>query len=145
MKTRKNRLRTFFLVAIGLSLAVGFSLWALKDSVSFFYTPSDLIGIEMPEGNFRLGGLVEEDSLNYDEDSLAVTFRITDYDEAINIRYEGILPDLFKEEKGAVVMGAMGDDGVFEAVNVLAKHDENYMAPEVARALDDANAEEGSE
>ncbi|MDP1627536.1 cytochrome c maturation protein CcmE [Parvibaculum sp.] len=134
--TRKQRRATFIAVSLGiLALAVGLVLYAMRDSIVYFYSPSDVVerGVE-PGQRIRLGGLVEPDSLEKLGDAY-VRFNVTDFAETISVTYRGVLPDLFREGQGVVAEGALDDAGGFTADNVLAKHDEYYMPPEVADAL----------
>ncbi len=136
MKARHKR---FTLIAIGLALlglAAALILNAFNSNMVFFYTPTQVTKGEVPKGaSFRVGGLVEVGSLKRQEDGLTVHFSITDTAKTIQVTYKGILPDLFKEGKGVVAQGRMAANGWFEASEVLAKHDENYMPPEAAEAL----------
>ena len=135
--TRKRR--RLYLLASGMLLlggAVALVLLAFEEGVTFFYSPSDLKAEAPPPGRaIRLGGLVEEGSLRRLEDGVTITFVVTDLAASIPVRYRGIPPDLFREGQGVVTEGVLGRDGVFTAREVLAKHDENYMPPEVAEAL----------
>lgn len=134
--TRKQRRATFILVSLGiLGLAAGLVLYALSDSVTFFYSPSDVVerGVK-PGERIRLGGLVEQGSLEKLGDA-TVQFSVTDFVETITVTHRGVLPDLFREGQGVVAEGTLQPDGTFVADKVLAKHDENYMPPEVADAL----------
>jgi cytochrome c-type biogenesis protein CcmE len=135
----KARHRRFVWVAAGLAalgIAVALVLNAFRSNLVFFYTPTQIATGEAPKGrNFRLGGLVETESVKRIPDGLGVTFIVTDGAKAIPVRYSGILPDLFKEGRGVVAQGHIGEDGKFVATEVLAKHDENYMPPEAAEAL----------
>jgi len=135
----KARHRRFIWVAGGLAalgIAVALVLNAFRSNLVFFYTPTQIAGGEAPKGrNFRLGGLVENDSVKRVPDGLGVTFIVTDRAKSIPVKFAGILPDLFKEGRGVVAQGHIGDDGNFVATEVLAKHDENYMPPEAAEAL----------
>lgn len=118
-----------------LTVAVGLVLFALNDSIVFFYSPSDLTEKHvLPGQRFRLGGLVEKGSIRRGEGT-AVRFTVTDTAKSVPVTYTGVLPDLFREGQGVVTEGRLGPDGVFEADSVLAKHDETYMPPEVAAAL----------
>lgn len=139
MKPRQKRL--MFIIA-GLALvaaAVGLVLFALKDNVSLYFTPTQVYNKEAPQGrSFRIGGLVEEGSVQRQGDGLTVHFNITDTAKSMPVVYKGILPDLFKEGKGVVAQGKLQDDNVFHAEEVLAKHDENYMPPEAMHALEEA-------
>jgi cytochrome c-type biogenesis protein CcmE len=132
---RKRRRLLFLITAlIVLGAAAALILTAFRDSIVYFYTPSELAEKHVPPGqNLRIGGLVEAGSLTRDGDT--VRFRITDLKDAVPVRYRGILPDLFREGQGVVALGALEPDGTFRASQVLAKHDETYMPPEVAEAL----------
>lgn len=122
-----------------LAVAVVLVLNAFQSNLVFFFSPSQVMAKEAPIGkNFRIGGLVEEGSLRRDGEGTTIKFAITDTAEVIQVAYTGILPDLFKEGKGVVAQGKISDDGVFYASEVLAKHDENYMPPEAADALEQA-------
>lgn len=136
MKRKHKRLA---FVAVGMALLAGalaLMLIAFEDSLVFFYSPSDVMAKQVPpEKRFRLGGLVEEKSVAKAADGLTTTFRVTDLANVIEVRYRGFLPDLFREGQGVVAEGKLGPDGVFVASEVLAKHDETYMPPEVANAL----------
>lgn len=133
--TRKTR--RLYIVLAGmtmLGLAAGLSLFAMRDSLVFFYTPSDIVGKEMKPGQrVRLGGLVANDSV--EKDGTTVRFVVTDYAAELPVTYTGILPDLFSEGQGVVAEGSMLPNGTLEATSVLAKHDENYMPKEVAEKL----------
>ncbi|MBI5918657.1 MAG: cytochrome c maturation protein CcmE [Nitrosomonadales bacterium] len=137
----KRQKRLAFIVG-GLALvgaAVGLVLFALKDNVSLYFTPTQVFNKEAPQGrSFRIGGLVEEGSVKREGDGLTVHFVVTDRVGTMPVVYKGILPDLFKEGKGIVAQGKLEADGVFHAEEVLAKHDENYMPPEAKDALDKA-------
>jgi cytochrome c-type biogenesis protein CcmE len=113
-------------------------LTAFQQNLVFFHTPSEVVEGKAPTGKtFRVGGMVEDGSIAREADGLTVRFAITDTAQAIPVTYRGTLPDLFKEGKGAVVQGKL-EDGVFRATEVLAKHDENYMPPEAAHAVEQA-------
>ncbi len=138
MTRKKRRLYTLSLVMLGLGTATALALTAFEDNLLFFYSPSDVVEAELaPEQRFRLGGLVEEGSVSR-TDGVTVQFTVTDGVHSLPVAYAGILPDLFREGQGVVTHGRIGGDGVFVADEVLAKHDENYMPPEVAEALKDA-------
>lgn len=142
--TRKRR-RLYLLVAVllGLGAATVLVLTALEDNVAFFYSPSDLKDRPVRDGqNFRLGGLVEAGSVIRGQGSSTVTFTVTDGVHATPVRYTGVLPDLFREGQGVVAQGKLAD-GVFVAREVLAKHDETYMPPEVADAMKRAGTWKG--
>ena len=120
-----------------LSAAVALVLTAFNQNLVFFFTPTQITSKEAPVGRvFRLGGMVEMGSVK--RDGVNVSFRVTDTAQIVPVAYSGILPDLFKEGKGVVAQGTLGDDGVFRAKEVLAKHDENYMPPEAATAVERA-------
>jgi cytochrome c-type biogenesis protein CcmE len=122
------------LAALGVAAAL--VLNAFQSNMVFFFTPSQVVSNQAPQGrSFRIGGLVEAGSVVRDKDALTVRFRVTDTAKTIPVQYTGILPDLFREGKGVVAQGKLGPDGVFHANEVLAKHDENYMPPEAAEAL----------
>ncbi len=135
--TRKRR--RIYIILAGVLLfgsAAALVLTAFEDAVIYFHSPSDVIAKPPPPGRgIRLGGLVEEESVQRQDDGLTVTFRITDLSESVPVTYRGILPDLFREGQGVVTEGTLGNDGIFTAREVLAKHDENYMPREVADAL----------
>ncbi|MDD4977731.1 MAG: cytochrome c maturation protein CcmE [Gallionella sp.] len=141
MKPRQKR--AMFIVAgvTGVGLAVLLVLNALKSNVSLYFTPTQVMNNEAPHGrSFRIGGLVQEGSVQREKDGLTVNFVITDMAKHLPVIYKGILPDLFKEGKGVVAQGKMEADGKMHAEEVLAKHDENYMPPEAADALKRAQA-----
>lgn len=135
--TRKRR-RLVFVVGglVALGIATALVLNAFEESLVFFYTPTDIVEREpTPEQRFRLGGLVEEASVERASDGLTTRFRITDLSHVVAVSYTGLLPDLFREGQGVVAEGQLTANGVFIASEVLAKHDETYMPPEVAEAL----------
>ena len=139
MAMKPKRRRLYFVVSamIALGVAAGLVLFALDDSLVFFYSPSDVLEKNIVQGrHIRLGGLVEEGSIM--RDGATVRFRVTDLANVIAVSYTGVLPDLFSEGRGVVTEGALDADGTFLATGVLAKHDENYMSKEVADALKDA-------
>jgi cytochrome c-type biogenesis protein CcmE len=138
MRLRKRQRLVLVIVALVLlGGAGGLVLFALSDSVAFFVTPSDIAaGRVEADKRFRLGGLVVEGSVERQDGT--VQFRLTDQANEVPVRYRGILPDLFREGQGIVAQGVLGEDGVFAASEVLAKHDESYMPPEVAEALKQA-------
>ena len=133
--TRKKRRLYFVLGGMTvLGLAAVLVLTSFQDSLVFFRSPSDLLEKPIPAGrNFRLGGLVEEGSVG--SEGVTHRFRVTDLNEAVPVTFDGLLPDLFREGQGVVAEGYLTEEGLFVATNVLAKHDENYMPPEVAEAL----------
>ena len=133
---RRKRIILILLMIAGIAVAAGFALKAFNENLMFFYTPSDVAADEAPLNHpIRVGGLVTAGSVERQEDGLTVHFDITDNAETITIQYTGILPDLFREGQGIVALGELGKDQMFVASEVLAKHDENYMPPEVADAL----------
>ncbi|MFP8965906.1 cytochrome c maturation protein CcmE [Pokkaliibacter sp. CJK22405] len=133
---RKQRLWAVILLVLGVAVAVGLSLYALQQNINLFYTPTQIVSQEAPkEKTIRAGGMVVQNSLKRASDSLKVTFGLTDYQKTIEVEYTGILPDLFREGQGVVALGKVNSAGVFVAEQVLAKHDEKYMPPEVAAAL----------
>jgi cytochrome c-type biogenesis protein CcmE len=139
MTPRRKRLIWILLILLALAAAVALVLNAFQSNLVFFLTPSQVVANEAPKDRtFRMGGLVEVGSVK--RDGLAVRFLITDTFRKVPVQYQGILPDLFKEGKGVVAQGTLRADGVFEAKEVLAKHDENYMPPEAAEALERAAA-----
>jgi cytochrome c-type biogenesis protein CcmE len=133
--TRKRQRMIFVLLGVlMLSAALALVLTAFNKNIVFFFSPTDLLASPQPPGrDFRLGGLVEQGSVV--KDGTLVRFRITDKKNALAVVYRGVLPDLFREGQGVVVEGMLGSDGGFTASNVLAKHDEKYMPPEVAATL----------
>jgi cytochrome c-type biogenesis protein CcmE len=140
MTRKKRRMWVLLLCAIGLGSATALTLTAFQDNLVFFRSPSDIAAAHPgPERAFRLGGLVEAGSVQR-EPAIAgqrpmVHFRVTDGANTVPVTYQGVLPDLFREGQGVVTMGRLGLDGVFRASEVLARHDETYMPPEVADAL----------
>ena len=135
--TRKNRRLIFLFAGLSaLTIAAVLVLSAFEESLVFFYSPTDVIeqGLRS-DVPIRLGGLVEDGSVSRASDGLTTIFQVTDMREVISVTYTGLLPDLFREGQGVVVEGRLGTDAVFVANEVLAKHDENYMPPEVADAL----------
>ena len=136
MTRKRRRLYTLMLALSGLGVAAALALSAFQDHLVFFHSPSDLAARPTPPGRgIRVGGLVEAESLRRLPDGRTVEFRVTDMAATLAVRYAGLLPDLFREGQGVVAEGTLGPDGVFVAREVLAKHDETYMPPEVAEAL----------
>lgn len=134
---RKKRLFIILAILAGAGIAVALALSALQQNINLFYTPTQIAGGEAPQDTrIRAGGLVEEGSVKRSSDSLDTDFVVTDGAASVTIRYSGILPDLFREGQGIVAMGKVNADGVLIADQVLAKHDENYMPPEVMQALE---------
>jgi cytochrome c-type biogenesis protein CcmE len=140
MKPRHKKLAIILGGLAGLGVVVALGMNAFQSNLVFFFSPTQVAAKEAPMGrSFRLGGLVQEGSLKREDDGLTVHFVVTDNAKNINVTYKGILPDMFKEGKGVVAQGALLPDGKFKADEVLAKHDENYMPPEVAKALKQAD------
>jgi cytochrome c-type biogenesis protein CcmE len=136
MRPRQQRMVLIAGVLVGVAVAVGFGVRAFQENLSYFFSPSDVAAGKAPTGRaFRLGGMVVNDSVQRQSGSLTIDFTVTDFAHTVPVRYTGVLPDLFKEGKGVVVRGEVGPDGRFVAKEVLAKHDENYMPPEVKDAL----------
>jgi cytochrome c-type biogenesis protein CcmE len=123
------------LVLAGVVLAAGFAVRAFQENLQYFFSPSQVAAGEAPARVFRLGGMVVDDSVQREPGSLTVSFVVTDFAQSVPVRYTGVLPDLFGEGQGVVARGRLDPAGHFVAEEVLAKHDENYMAPEVAEAL----------
>ena len=139
MKTRHKRIVFIVVSLAALGLAAYFVLGAFRNNLVFFFSPTQIATKEAPVGRtFRIGGLVQDGTLKRDSDGLTVHFTVTDTANSIPVVYKGILPDLFKEGRGCVAQGRVGSDGTFYADQIMAKHDENYMPPEAARALDQA-------
>ena len=136
---RKKRLIVVLAVVVLSSLGVGLVTYGLRGNINLFYPPADVIAGKAPVGQpIRVGGMVVEGSIVRSESSLDVRFEVTDYAGTVPVMYSGILPDLFDEGQGVVAAGRLDERGVFVAHEVLAKHDENYMPPEVAEALEAA-------
>jgi len=137
MKRKHRRMVLAGVALAGLAAGGGLVLAALGDNLTYFRSPEDILTASPEVGRaFRLGGLVEEGSLAMQDDGLTFNFRVVDGAHGIPVRFTGILPDLFREGQGIIAEGALTANGVFVADTVLAKHDENYMAPEVAEALE---------
>ncbi len=136
---RRQRLALVLFIVAGVSVAVGLALRALNENINLFYTPSQILAGEAPVGvRIRGGGLVVPGSIRRDDQSLRVEFSVTDTDSEIRVAYTGILPDLFREGQGIIAQGVVDESGVLQASEVLAKHDENYMPPEVQEAIEAA-------
>ncbi|HEY6972943.1 MAG TPA: cytochrome c maturation protein CcmE [Nitrospiraceae bacterium] len=141
MTTRQKRFALIGLGLVAMALATALVLNAFRSNLVFFFTPTQVANGEVPKGrSFRIGGMVETGSLARERDGLTVHFVVTDTVKRVPVTFKGILPDLFKEGKGAVAQGQLDADGTFRASEVLAKHDENYMPPEAAAALEQAKA-----
>ncbi len=133
---RKQRLLIVLSIVIGASLAAGLLFYAMRDNLNLFYPPTEIVAGKAPVGQrIRAGGMVEKGSITRAEDGLTVSFNITDYEATVGVSYTGILPDLFAEDSGVVVAGVLDKNLHLVADEVLAKHDENYMPPEVADTL----------
>ncbi|NLY15231.1 MAG: cytochrome c maturation protein CcmE [Gammaproteobacteria bacterium] len=134
---RKKRLIIVLAILAGMAATVGLAVFALSENINLFYTPSEIVEGKAPQDvRIRAGGLVRDGSVQRDEDALTVQFDVTDGEADITIEYKGILPDLFREGQGIVALGRLNEQGVLVADEVLAKHDENYMPPEVSSALE---------
>ena len=144
--TRKQRRASFITLAVvGLSLSILLVLFALRSGVDYFYTPSRVAAHEVNAGvSFRLGGLVAKGSVRRGQGT-TVGFDVTDTKATVSVVYDGILPELFREGQGIITVGKLEQDGRFRATTVLAKHDENYMPPEVAKALKEQGVWQGEE
>jgi len=143
MTPRRQRMLLIGAVVAGVAASVALALVAFRENVLFFFSPSEVVAGEAPvERGFRLGGMVAEGSVERDEGSLTVAFVVTDFANSIPVHYTGVLPDLFGEGQGVVARGRLNADGSFHAEEVLAKHDENYMPPEVAEALERGRTEQ---
>jgi cytochrome c-type biogenesis protein CcmE len=139
MKSRHKKLLAIGLSLAGIGVATALVLNAFQNNLVFFFSPTQVMKGEAPvDRTFRIGGMVEEGSVRREADGLTVRFVVTDTAQTIPVVYKGVLPDLFKEGKGVVAEGKLGKDGLFTATQVLAKHDENYMPPEAAHAIEQA-------
>ena len=135
---RKQRIYALIAILAGSILAVGLVISALSKNLNLFYSPTDLLNNNLSSDTLiRAGGMVREGSIKRSSDSLSIEFTVTDFKNDLLINYSGILPDLFAEKAGVVVQGYLESEGTFRAVEVLAKHDENYMPPEVAKLLEE--------
>ena len=136
MTPRRKRLLAVLAILGGVAAAVALAMLAFEDNLLYFYTPSQVMAGEVPPGRtFRIGGLVTPGSLRRTDGTLEIQFVVTDNQKSIPVHYTGLLPDLFSEGKGVIAHGRLGESGEFVANEVLAKHDENYMPPEVAASL----------
>ena len=136
---RKQRLILILIVFTGTAVAITLVLLALRENINLFFTPSEVQAGEAPlDTSFRLGGMVVADSIHRSGEGLEIRFELTDTAESVTVTYRGILPDLFGEGQGVVTQGRLLSDGTFKAEQVLAKHDETYMPPEVEDALEKA-------
>jgi cytochrome c-type biogenesis protein CcmE len=133
---RKKRLSLILLMVVGVAVGVGFALQSLNENIMFFFSPADIQAGKAPANkDFRVGGLVVEGSVSRPGEGLTVEFDLTDNDSMVKVKYTGILPDLFREGQGIIANGRLDQNGEFIAQEVLAKHDENYMPPEVMEAM----------
>ena len=140
MKPRHKRIAFIVVGVAALGIVTALVLRAFNENLVFFFTPSQVVANEAPQGRtFRIGGMVEKGSVKRQADGVTVQFLVTDTAKTIPVSYRGPLPDLFREGKGVVAQGQLGSDGVFRASEVLAKHDENYMPPEAAEAVKKAH------
>jgi cytochrome c-type biogenesis protein CcmE len=140
LKTRHKRIALIIGGLAVLGLVAALVLNAFQSNLVFFFSPTQVAAGEAPRGKpFRIGGMVKDGSIRREPDGVTLRFVMTDTEKDMTVAYRGILPDLFKEGKGAVAQGKLGEDGVFVASEVLAKHDENYMPPEAAKAVGDAH------
>jgi cytochrome c-type biogenesis protein CcmE len=136
MTPRRKRMIAVAAIVIGVGAATAVALQAFQENIMYFYSPSQISSGEAPRGRaFRLGGLVTAGSLQRVPGSIEINFVVTDNAQSIPVKYSGLLPDLFREGQGVIAHGKLNDEGVFMADEVLAKHDENYMPPEVAESL----------
>jgi len=136
MTPRQKRMATVAAIPVGVGVATAFALKAFNQNLLYYYSPTQIHAGEAPDArSIRVGGLVENGSLKREPGSLEVQFTLTDFQNTIGVSYTGILPDLFREGQGIIARGKLRDDGMFVAEEVLAKHDENYMPPEVKDSL----------
>jgi cytochrome c-type biogenesis protein CcmE len=136
MTPRRRRMVLVGLILLGVSAAAVFALTAFQDNLLYYYPPADVAAGKAPVDRvFRLGGMVEEGSVKRETGSMEVRFVVTDFQKDVTVSYSGVLPDLFRDGQGVIARGKLNADGVFVAHEVLAKHDENYMPPEVAESL----------
>lgn len=133
---RKKRLTIILSLVFGTALIVGLVMYALTENINLFYSTSQIANGEAPVGaRIRAGGMVVDNSIKRSPDSLKVQFTITDFEHQVVVEFTGILPDLFREGQGIIAQGKMDANGIFQADEVLAKHDENYMPPEIAESM----------
>lgn len=137
---RQQRLIALLVIILGASIAIGIALYALRQNIDLFYTPSQALAGNTPANQvFRLGGMVEKGSVHKSTDGLDINFVVTDMSHTMPVHYHGVLPDLFREGQGVVMDGQLNNEGVYEANRVLAKHDENYMPKAMMDAVQQAN------
>ena len=140
--TRKKRLMAVVLILMGVGIATALILTAFKENILFYKSPTEILQGDYPKArNFRVGGMVKPGSIIKSETSLDVEFFVTDYAKDIKVQYTGLLPDLFRDDQGMIAIGQIDKKGVFQAEEILAKHDENYMPPEVADMLNNKKKE----
>lgn len=136
MTPRRKRLFAVLAILVGVGAATALAMLAFQDNLLYFYNPSQVMAGEAPQDRtFRIGGMVTQGSLERTEGTLKIRFIVTDFKHSIPVNYEGLLPDLFREGQGVIAHGRLTESGEFVADEVLAKHDENYMPPEVAESL----------
>jgi len=136
MTPRRRRLLAVVAILVGVAAAAALAMLAFEENLLYFYSPSQVLAGESPSGRtFRIGGLVTPGSMQRTEGTLEIHFVVTDNKDSIPVRYTGLLPDLFSEGRGVIAHGRLAESGEFVANEVLAKHDENYMPPEVAESL----------
>lgn len=141
MRPRQRRMLLIGAVLVGVTVSAGLALRAFQENLLYFFSPTQVVEGDAPvERTFRVGGMVLEDSVKRSPGSLTVSFLVTDFANTVPVQYTGVLPDLFEEGKGVVARGRLAASGDFVAEEVLAKHDENYMPPEVAEALAEGEA-----
>lgn len=145
MKPRQKRIAIIGVGLVAIAAASTLVLNAFNDNLLFFFSPTQILAKEAPPDRpFRVGGLVEAGSVKRQSDGVTVSFQVTDTAKTVPVTYRGILPDLFQEGKGVVARGRLGPDGIFRADQVLARHDENYMPPEAAYAIEKAQKAQGT-
>jgi len=133
---RKKRLTIILGLVFGTALIVGLVMYSLSENINLFYSTSQIAKGEAPVGaRIRAGGMVVDGSVKRSSDSLKIQFALTDYEHQVVVEFTGILPDLFREGQGIIAQGKMDANGIFQADEVLAKHDENYMPPEIAESM----------
>ena len=140
MTPRRQRMLLIGLVLAGVVVSATFAFRAFRENLTYFFSPTQVAAGEAPARPFRLGGMVLKDSVQREPGSLTIRFVVSDFANTVPVQYTGVLPDLFKEGSGVVVRGELGAGGEFVAQEVLAKHDENYMPPEVTEALEKGRA-----
>ncbi len=139
---QKKRLLVVFCLSLGITLSAVLAITAFQDNLLYFLTPTQIkSGENIPEQSFRLGGMVQTDSFKRQQ-GIRVQFLVTDFNESVSVQFEGVLPDLFREGQGVVAKGSLNSKGIFIADEILAKHDENYIPPEVKEALEKQNSNE---